>query len=92
MTYEAISELIVDSVCLAEEPDEKNLYQPAVYYQRDDRLWKGLLEDLLEDFLRFFFPESFELFDPDRGVAYLDKEFDQFLSSEDSDAGRCLIS
>lgn len=51
---------------LVEDVDEKN-----VYYRRDDRLWKAVLEDLFEDFLHFFFPEACELFDLSRGVEYL---------------------
>ncbi len=26
--------------------------------KRDDTLWKGILEDLFDDFLRFFYPEA----------------------------------
>jgi hypothetical protein len=28
-----------------------------------DTLWKGLLEDIFDDFLRFFFPQADEIFD-----------------------------
>lgn len=88
MTYEEVLSLSpAGQVCLVEEANERSGYQPNVYYQRDDRLWKAVLEDLFEDFLRFFFPESCELFDLSRGVEYLDKEFDQFLSAEERDAG-----
>lgn len=29
----------------------------------DDSLWKGILEDLFADFLRFFFPDADTVFD-----------------------------
>jgi len=67
---------------LVEDTNEKS-----IYYQRDDRLWKHVLEELFEDFLSFFFPEAGEIVDLSRGVEYLDKEFDQFLSAEEKDAG-----
>ncbi|PWJ53577.1 hypothetical protein CLV98_1223 [Dyadobacter jejuensis] len=40
----------------------------------DDALWKGLLENTFDDFLRFFFEGADELFDFERGFTYLDKE------------------
>ena len=40
----------------------------------DDALWKGLIEDLSDDFLKFFFPDSEEIFDFTRKISFLDKE------------------
>jgi len=31
--------------------------------KRNDLLWKAALEDLFDDFLRFFFPNAEEIFD-----------------------------
>jgi hypothetical protein len=31
--------------------------------KRDDILWKAALEDMFDDFLRFFFPNADEIFD-----------------------------
>jgi predicted transposase YdaD len=50
--------------------------------KRNDILWKGLLEDLFDDFLRFFYPEAGTLFDLDKGFEYLDKELDQLFPPE----------
>ncbi|MFI5137950.1 MAG: hypothetical protein ACHQIM_08975 [Sphingobacteriales bacterium] len=50
--------------------------------KRNDLLWKGVLEDLFDDFLRFFYPEADKLFDLDKGFEYLDKELDQLFPPE----------
>jgi len=47
--------------------------------KRNDLLWKGVLEDLFDDFLRFFYPEADKLFDLNKGFEYLDKELDQLF-------------
>ncbi|WP_460951141.1 hypothetical protein [Spirosoma daeguense] len=47
--------------------------------QRDDSLWKAILEDVFDDFLRFSFPNADELFYLDKGFEYLDKELEQPL-------------
>ena len=39
-----------------------------------DILWKGLLEWVFDDLLRFVFPEADKEFDMQRGFTYLDKE------------------
>ena len=49
---------------------------------RDDILWKNVLEDVFDDFLRFFIPQVDELLDLSRGVEYLDKELDQLFPPE----------
>lgn len=46
---------------------------------RDDLLWKGILEDVFEDFLCFFQPNARTLFDLSRGVEFLDKELEQLF-------------
>ncbi|WP_461044370.1 Rpn family recombination-promoting nuclease/putative transposase [Spirosoma harenae] len=50
--------------------------------KRDDTLWKAILEDVFDDFLRFFFPNADELFYLDRGFEYLDKELEQLFPPE----------
>jgi hypothetical protein len=47
--------------------------------KRDDILWKAILEDVFDDFLRFFIPDADRLLDLSRGVEYLDKELDQLF-------------
>lgn len=54
---------------------------------RDDLIWKAILEDVFDDFLRFFFPNADILFDMERGFEYLDKEFDSFFPQEENGAG-----
>ena len=48
-----------------------------------DVLWKGIIEDLFADFLRFFYAGADELFDMDRGFEFLDKELAQLYSGQD---------
>jgi hypothetical protein len=47
--------------------------------KRDDALWKGILEDLFDDFLRFFIPDADEIFDMNRPFEFLDKELEQLF-------------
>ncbi len=53
--------------------------------KRDDALWKGLIEDLFDDFLRFYFPESVDLFDFNRKFVFLDKELEQLFPQSQDD-------
>lgn len=48
-----------------------------------DIYWKGILEDLFADFLRFFYTNADRLFDIDRGFEFLDKELEQLFPEED---------
>lgn len=47
--------------------------------KRDDSLWKAILEDVFDDFLRFFFENADKLFDMQRGFEFLDKELEQLF-------------
>ena len=49
---------------------------------RNDILWKGILEDIFADFLTFFVPEASQLLDFDRGFEFLDKELEQLFPPE----------
>jgi predicted transposase/invertase (TIGR01784 family) len=51
--------------------------------KRNDILWKSALEDLFDDFLRFFYPDADQLFDIERGFEYLDKELDQLFPPDE---------
>jgi predicted transposase YdaD len=53
---------------------------------RDDTLWKSILENVFEDFLHFFFPDASQLFDLQKGFQYLDKELEQLFPEENSQA------
>jgi hypothetical protein len=50
--------------------------------QKDDYLWKGVLEDVLDDFLRFIHPNADQVFDLNRGFSFLDKELEQLFPPE----------
>ncbi|MCF2447562.1 hypothetical protein L0657_26640 [Dyadobacter sp. CY345] len=54
--------------------------------KRNDTLWKGILENVYEDFLRFFFEHADELFDIEKGFQFLDKELEQLFPTEDIEA------
>jgi len=54
--------------------------------QKDDTLWKGILENVWDDFLRFYFPDADHLFDMERGFTFLDKELEQLFPTDDSKA------
>ena len=45
--------------------------------QTNDILWKGILEDIFDDFLHFFFKNADELFNMEKGFQFLDKELAQ---------------
>ncbi len=42
--------------------------------RKNDYLWKGILEHVFDDFLRFFFQDADKIFDLERGFTFLDKE------------------
>ncbi|WP_225874799.1 RpnC/YadD family protein [Pedobacter hiemivivus] len=45
--------------------------------RKDDLLWKGILEDVFEDFLCFMHPDANKIFDFNKGFEFLDKELEQ---------------
>jgi predicted transposase YdaD len=47
--------------------------------KKDDSLWKAILEDVFDDFLRFFYPDAKELFDFKKGFEFLDKELQELF-------------
>lgn len=51
--------------------------------KRNDTLWKGILENVCEDFLRFFFRDADSLFSMEKGFQFLDKELDQLFPTDD---------
>ncbi len=42
-------------------------------------LWKSILEEVFDDFLKFFFPNAETLFDLEKGFEYLDQELEQLF-------------
>ncbi|MDR0799399.1 MAG: hypothetical protein LBN18_06550, partial [Dysgonamonadaceae bacterium] len=55
------------------------------FRHQNDYLWKGILEDVFDDFLRFMHPEADEIFDFKRGITFLDKELAQLFPIEEED-------
>ena len=53
--------------------------------KRDDTLWKGILEDLFDDFLRFVYPSADDIFDMARGFEFLDKELEDIFPQTDEE-------
>jgi predicted transposase/invertase (TIGR01784 family) len=51
--------------------------------KRNDLLWKAALEDLMEDFLLFFYPSARKQFNFKKDPEYLDKELDQLFPPVD---------
>lgn len=49
-----------------------------------DNLWKGIIEDLFIDFLRFMDPEADSILDFEKGVQFLDKELEQTYRPENN--------
>lgn len=52
--------------------------------QQEDILWKGVLEEVFEDFIRFLYPEADNVFDFTRGITFLDKELEQLYPDENN--------
>jgi hypothetical protein len=48
-----------------------------------DIYWKGILEDLFADFLRFFYPTADEIFNINRGFEFLDQECEKLFPMGD---------
>ena len=46
---------------------------------KNDILWKGIIEDLIDDFLRFLYKDAEELFDFSKGFEFLDKELEDLF-------------
>jgi predicted transposase/invertase (TIGR01784 family) len=51
---------------------------------RRDTLWKGIIEDLAEDFLHFFFSKYIDRIDFGRGLEFLDKDLERIMPEADT--------
>lgn len=51
-----------------------------------DALWKGVIENLIDEFLAYFFPDLVKIVDFERGIEFLDTELKKLLP--DSPGGR----
>lgn len=53
--------------------------------KKNDTLWKGILEDLFDDFLKFLYEDAEELFDFSRGFEFLEKELEDLFPQKDKE-------
>ncbi len=64
-------------------------YNYIFYYclmrRKDDILWKGILEDIFDDFLKFVYPDAGKVFDLNKGFEFLDKELEQVFPPENGE-------
>lgn len=49
-----------------------------------DELWKGIIEELFEEFLHFFFPKFVQEVDFLKGYEFLDKELQELIAASDT--------
>lgn len=61
------------------------LYYETCRYPLEQTLPEGILEDLFDDFLRFFFDNADEIFDMNRPFEFLDKELEQIFPTNQDD-------
>ena len=52
---------------------------------RKDILWKAIIEELIDDFILFFFSEYAHLIDFESGFEFLDKELQQIFPESETD-------
>ncbi|MGB0985262.1 MAG: hypothetical protein ACPG19_14520 [Saprospiraceae bacterium] len=55
---------------------------------RKDELWKGIIEELFEDFLHFFFPDFVHEVDFTKPFIFLDKELQELVPDSDTENRR----
>ena len=59
--------------------------------QKKDYLWKGILEDIFDDFLRFMHPNADDIFDFERGITFLDKELEQLFPPQEDEFAAKIV-
>jgi hypothetical protein len=53
--------------------------------KRDDSLWKGILENVFDDFLLFIFKDAADQLDLTKGFQFLDKELAQLFPAQENE-------
>ena len=56
-----------------------------------DILWKGLLEWVFDDLLRFVFPEADKVFDMQKGFGFLDKELAELYPEPEKESDTRVV-
>ena len=54
--------------------------------RKNDILWKGMMEEIFDDLLRFIYPEAERLIDMEREFEFLDKELGEMYPEPDKEA------
>jgi hypothetical protein len=57
--------------------------------RKNDALWKGILEEVFDDMLRFIFPDIDKVIDLKRGFVFLDKELEQMYPDPEESSRPC---
>src|SRR5882757_4865534 len=52
--------------------------------RKNDILWKGMMEVIFDDLLRFIWPNADDIFDIQSGFEFLDKELEQMYPEPDN--------
>jgi predicted transposase YdaD len=55
---------------------------------KTDKAWKEVIEELFEDFVKFFMPDLYEIIDFSKGYEFLDKEFSTLFPESDAENKR----
>jgi hypothetical protein len=66
-------------------------YEGKAMRRNNDILWKGVLEGVFDDFLRFVYPDAEQAFDMDRGFEFLDKELAEMYPEPEKKAATRLV-
>ncbi|TVQ42695.1 MAG: hypothetical protein EA362_12740 [Saprospirales bacterium] len=53
--------------------------------RRNDTLWKGIIEDLFDDLLKYLYPDAENIFDFSKGFEFLDKELEDLFPKNEQE-------
>lgn len=59
-------------------------FNQAFMFISKDILWKGIIENLVDDFIRYFFPKYVDRIDFERGFEFLDTELQKLIPDNSS--------
>lgn len=59
--------------------------------RKNDILWKGMMEEIFDDLLRFIFPEVEQFVDMDQGFDFLDKELGELYPEPDKETNTRFV-
>ncbi len=59
--------------------------------RKSDILWKGMLEEVFDDLLRFIFPDADQLFDLTKGFEFLNRELAELYPEPDKESSTRFV-